>query len=134
MIESILPLLPLFQSLVQQTHYTVLRITVNYTRALKEKASIFEGYEVVPCDPMALAHPNITLAPGRPNMKGILSGAIDTALAHNKSAGSGDHSGLSGLAVGVCGPQSLGDGVMRAIGEIDGARRTKVGGIEVHEE
>ncbi|TEB36637.1 hypothetical protein FA13DRAFT_1762022 [Coprinellus micaceus] len=122
--ESILPLLPLFQSL----------ITVNYTRALKEKVSIFEAYEVVPCDPMALAHPNLALAPGRPDIKSILSGAIDTGLAYNKSVGPGDSSGLSGLAVGVCGPQSLGDGVMRAIGEIDGPRRARVGGIEVHEE
>ncbi|TEB19773.1 hypothetical protein FA13DRAFT_1743991, partial [Coprinellus micaceus] len=42
-------------------------------------------------------------------------------------ASPGDSSGLSGLAVGVCGPQSLGDGVMRAIGEIDGPRRARVG-------
>lgn len=112
----------------------MLKITVNYTRALKEKASVFEGYEVVPCDPMALAHPNLTLAPRRPDIKSILSGAIDAALAYNKRVGPGDSSGLSGLAVGVCGPQSLGDGVMRAIGEIDCPRRTRVGGIEVHEE
>ena len=64
-------------------------------------------------------------------MKGILNDAIDTAVDLNAS----DPLDLStGLAVGVCGPQSIGDSVTRDIRGIDGERREKVGGIEVHEE
>lgn len=131
---SITPLLPLFQSLVQQTNYTMLKITISYTRALTEKTPIFGRYEAVPCAPMAITHPNLTLSPGRPNIKNILSSAISTVIEYNAGIGAGDPLGLSGLAVGICGPQSLSDSVMGAIGGIGSAERAKVGGIEVHEE
>jgi len=41
---------------------------------------------------------------------------------------------LTGLAIGVCGPGGLGEAVSKAVAEIDSKARTKVGGIEIHEE
>ncbi|KAJ3493927.1 hypothetical protein NMY22_g20145 [Coprinellus aureogranulatus] len=112
----------------------MLKISVHYTRALTEKSPVFGMYHAVPGATMTLAHPNLTLSPGRPNMSNILNGAIDSVLQYKAGIGLKDPVGLSGLAVGVCGPQSLGDGVMRAVGSIDDATSASIGGIEVHEE
>lgn len=112
----------------------MLKITVHYTRALTEKAPVFGVHEGVPCGPMAITHPNLTLSPGRPNVTNLLNGAIESVLEYKAGVGLKDPIDLSGLAVGVCGPQGLGDGVMRAVGEIDGGARRSIGGIEVHEE
>lgn len=132
--ESITPFLPMFQSLVHQTSSVMLKITVHYTRALTEKASVFGMYDAVPCAPMAITHPNLTLSPGRPSVRNILNGAIDSVLQYKAGVGLKDSIDLSGLVVGICGPQGLGDGVMSAVGEVDNAARASIGGIEVHEE
>lgn len=42
--------------------------------------------------------------------------------------------GLTGVAVGVCGPEGLAREVKAAVRSVDPKRRKAVGGIEVHEE
>lgn len=112
----------------------MLKITIHYTRALTEKSPVFGMHDTIPCTPMAITHPSLTLSPGRPNVTSVLNGAIASVLEYKAGVGLKDPIDLSGLAVGVCGPQGLGDGVMRAVGEIDGDARSCIGGIEVHEE
>jgi len=41
---------------------------------------------------------------------------------------------ITGVVVGVCGPVELARDVIDAVGGVDGDRRSRVGGIEVHEE
>ena len=41
---------------------------------------------------------------------------------------------ITGVVVGVCGPRELAKDVIDAAGGVDGDRRSRVGGIEVHEE
>jgi len=41
---------------------------------------------------------------------------------------------ITGVVVGVCGPVELAKDVIDAVGDVDGDRRSRVGGIEVHEE
>jgi len=41
---------------------------------------------------------------------------------------------ITGVVVGVCGPVELARDVIDAVGSVDGDRRNRVGGIEVHEE
>lgn len=41
---------------------------------------------------------------------------------------------ITGVVVGVCGPVELARDVIDAVGGVDGDRRSRVGGIEIHEE
>lgn len=41
---------------------------------------------------------------------------------------------ITGVIVGVCGPVELAKDVVNAVATVDGERRNRVGGIEVHEE
>jgi hypothetical protein len=41
---------------------------------------------------------------------------------------------ITGVFVGVCGPVELARDVVSAVGNMDGERRNRVGGIEIHEE
>ncbi|KAF6760517.1 ferric reductase transmembrane component [Ephemerocybe angulata] len=130
---SMSPLVPLFTSLIQQSESTVLKISVYYTRALTERVPVFEKMNATPCTPVAIFHPNLTLSPGRPNFKSILNKAVDSALGVSTVTGK-DAFWVSGLAVGICGPLSLGEQVVKSVGDIDSATRYRVGGVEVHEE
>ena len=80
--------------------------------------------------------PGLTLAPARPKFDRILAGLADRSAAlfsggRERRRGSG---GLTGVIVGVCGPQSLAEGVRKAVGSFDPERRKTIGGIELHEE
>ena len=78
--------------------------------------------EATPFTPIAIAHPNLTLTPGRPNLKRQLESAIDNAI----GLGSGkDSLPPTGIAVGVCGPRSLADSVVQAVADVDGAMNEK---------
>lgn len=100
---------------MQQTDSTVLRISIHFTRTLT----------------VSIVHPHLTLTPGRPKFKNVLNNAIDNALTGGPGKSNLD---VSGVAVGICGPASLGDEVVRSVGEIDASTRFRVGGIEIHEE
>lgn len=41
---------------------------------------------------------------------------------------------ITGVIVGVCGPVELARDVVNAVGSVDGERRNRVGGVEIHEE
>lgn len=98
-----------------------------------ERVPVFEKVNATPCTPVAIVHPNLTLSPGRPNFKSILNKAVDSALGVSTVTGK-DAFWVSGLAVGICGPLSLGEQVVKSVGDIDSATRYRVGGVEVHEE
>lgn len=120
-----------------------------YTRALRHAPALFDDADnaALPAyTPVAVNHPNITLSPGRPDLKKTLNDAICGAIGgpdatsayddekRNGSRSSLRHRGACGLAVGICGPESLGASVVNAVCEIDSATRYRVGGVEVHEE
>lgn len=88
--------------------------------------------EKAPANTSLKLPPGITLAPGRPRMTRFIEDALQGALALAKD----DRypRGLSGLLVGVCGPLSMVDDVVRAVGAIDSLRRDQVGGVEIVEE
>ncbi|TFK37001.1 hypothetical protein BDQ12DRAFT_608543 [Crucibulum laeve] len=119
---SLVPLVPLFTSLIQQSVFTPIRISVYYTRA--------------PIGKFPFASDNfihgLTLAPGRPRIAKVLESAISRAV--SLGAGVKDTVGITGLVVGVCGPVSIADDVAKAVGAIEPLRRDQVGGIEIHEE
>lgn len=119
---SLVPLLPTFTTLVQQSVFTPLHISVYYTRAAVGKFPF----------PPDFYHPGISLAPGRPRIAKV----IDSTLCRAVSLGSGikDKERIMGLVVGVCGPVELADDVVKAVGSVEPTRRDQVGGIEVHEE
>ncbi|KAH6904251.1 ferric reductase transmembrane component [Coprinopsis sp. MPI-PUGE-AT-0042] len=135
---SVVPLVPIFTELVEQSVLTPLKITIHYTKAMTSKLPIIPPH-VDPTGPITL-HPNVTLAPGRPR----LGKALDLAIARAASLESADAvgigetskdaGGIKGVAVGVCGPKGFGDEIVRAVNGIDSARREQVGGVEVHEE
>lgn len=79
---------------------------------------------------------SITIAPGRPRFASILSSIIDRSCALFTPAGiEGRISDrLSGVVVGVCGPDGFGNEVRKAVGGVDPRRYKAVGGIEMSEE
>ncbi|GLB41051.1 putative ferric reductase like transmembrane component [Lyophyllum shimeji] len=114
------PLLPRFSSMIMESTYTPVHISVHYTRApLGEK-------------PVSPRQPGLTLSPGRPRIAKVLDAALSRAV--SLGAGAKDSQRITGMLVGVCGPAALGDDVSKAVSSIDPARRDQVGGIEVHEE
>lgn len=129
--SSVAPLVPVFTSLIQQSIYSPLRISIHYTRATTSKLPFNSPHSDNPHYPISL-HPSLTLTPGRPRV----GRAIDSAIAKAVSLGSEQKEalGITGLAVGVCGPRSLADEVVKAVAAVDPARRDQVGGIEIHEE
>ena len=62
----------------------------------------------------------------------MLDGAINRAV--GLGSGAKDDEKITGLVVGVCGPTSLSDDVVQAVGDVEAVRRNQVGGIEIHEE
>jgi len=116
---SLLPLIPLLTSMIQQSVFTPVRISVHYTRAPLGKIP-FKSF------------PGLTLSPGRPRIAKVLDAAVSRAVC--LGSGAKDSERISGVLVAVCGPAGLGDDVARAVGTIDPSRRDQVGGIEMHEE
>ncbi|KAK7438029.1 hypothetical protein VKT23_018197 [Stygiomarasmius scandens] len=140
---SLIPLLPLLTSMVQQSVFTPLRISVFYTRAPTGKFPFNDDF---------FRSTSLTLAPGRPKISKHLEQVIEKTLSPVPNGGTFDYGarsamGLSGpgrkdieamkkkgLLVGVCGPVSLADSVFQEVAKVDPTRRDQVGGIEVHEE
>jgi len=116
---SLLPLVPLFMSMIQQSIFTPVRISVHYTRAPLGKLPF-------------RSHPGLSLSPGRPRIAKVLDAAISRAV--SLGAGPKDLERITGLLVAVCGPVGLGDEVAKAVDVVEPSRRDQVGGIEMHEE
>ncbi|KAJ3740075.1 hypothetical protein DFH05DRAFT_1510178 [Lentinula detonsa] len=120
--SALVPMLPLFTSMIQRSVFTPIRISVFYTRAPIGKFPFAEDF---------FRSTSLTLSPGRPKFHKHLEETITrtTALVPgSKSANA------SGLFVGVCGPVALADGVFADAGQIDPYRRDQIGGVEVHAE
>ncbi|KAJ7088591.1 ferric reductase like transmembrane component-domain-containing protein [Mycena epipterygia] len=113
---SLVPLIPQFTAMMQQSAYACLTISVHYTKAVVDKNRINNGM-----------HPGLSLSPGRPRF----INAIESIVSRAVSSGSGEQ---CGLLVGVCGPAALGDDVSKAVGLVDPTKRDAIGGIEIHEE
>lgn len=75
----------------------------------------------------------ITVNTGRPRLEHVLDAVMATCVTLGVGTPK-DEEFLSGVVVGVCGPQSLTDNVWKAVDKIDQARKDSVGGIEVHQE
>ncbi|KAF9450866.1 hypothetical protein P691DRAFT_429417 [Macrolepiota fuliginosa MF-IS2] len=174
---SLIPLLPTLATLINQSVFTPLRISVHYTRA-------------TPNPPSIPSIPGLSLSPGRPRLAKIVDYAVSKALSigtqfdfrgnqpeqdekggrgvgrshsrrdkdsrhgHGHYATEGteaqlkidvdvgmvetrdkeDIQDITGVIVGVCGPVELSKDVVNAVETIDGERRNRVGGIEIHEE
>ncbi|KAF8664121.1 hypothetical protein AX16_000811 [Volvariella volvacea WC 439] len=119
---SLVPFLPTFATMIQQSVYTPLRITVHYTRALVRDPPL--SAELFP--------PGLEMLPGRPNVSKILDNVISRML--NMGRGRRNSDLKKGLLVGVCGPVQLGDSVVRSVGQVEPPKRDEVGGVELHEE
>ncbi|KAF5392171.1 hypothetical protein D9757_001604 [Collybiopsis confluens] len=129
---SLVPMLPLLTSLVQQSVFTPIRISIFYTRAPTGKFPFSEDF---------FRSTALTLSPGRPKVSKILEACISKAVALGPGGEKGqskgrdkEDAGINGLIVGVCGPVGLADSVVEEVGKVDSLRRDQVGGIEVHDE
>ena len=174
-LASVVPFIPTFASLINQSVFTPLRITVHYTRAS----------HTVPSVPTI---PGLAFSPGRPRIGKVIDYVVSKALslgtrfdvsdinmtytfnensikgstgqphyacrgydgvfyekkamrklhvdvdAASESREKEDIQVITGVVVGVCGPVELARDVIDAVGGVDGDRRSRVGGIEVHEE
>jgi ferric-chelate reductase len=118
----LVPLVPLFSSIIHQGSLTSISISIFYTRATSGVVKITKDYLL----------PGLSLAPGRPKVTKILDSVISRAV--SLGSGAKDSAALSGVVVGVCGPVGLGDEVSKAIGQVDSGRRKAVGGVELQEE
>lgn len=119
---SLVPLLPLFTSIIRHSAPAFVNISVHYTRATAGVDRITKE-----CD-----RPGLSLCPGRPQ----ISQALDSVISRTMSLGSHakDSKTLSGIIVGTCGPVGLGDEVSVVVRQVDCSKRTAVGGIELYEE
>ncbi|KAJ7489401.1 hypothetical protein FB451DRAFT_689318 [Mycena latifolia] len=120
---ALLPLYPLFNSLIERSVFTRVRIAVFYTRAPIGKFPFADS---------AFPTTNLQLSPGRPRLANMLENSISRTV--KLGAGRKDDERISGMLVAVCGPTSLADGVAEAVSQIEPLRRDQVGGVEVHEE
>ncbi|KAI6157280.1 ferric reductase like transmembrane component-domain-containing protein [Pisolithus tinctorius] len=112
-VASLTPVIPLFTSLIEQSTFVRLRVSVFYTRASKGS---FQGMYLPP---------GMTLAPGRPKTAKFL----DDVVTSTQSGG-----GATGVFVGVCGPPALARDVAGVVRTFDVYRKRMVGGIELHAE
>src|ERR1700676_5516658 len=108
---SLVPLIPLFSSIIQQRAFTSINISVFYTRATPGVVRISKDYLL----------PGLSLTPGRPRIGKLLDSVISRAV--SLGSGAKDSETLSGVIVGACGPVGLGDEVSRAVGQVDSGRR-----------
>jgi len=143
-------MIPLLTSMIQQSVFTPLHISVFYTRA---------PVGAFPFKPDFFRSTRLTLSAGRPKISKIVEDAISRAAALRRTGSSRsrsrsqlgkdgrrrpynindddaakDRGKLKGVIVGVCGPVGMADGVFQEVGKVDPIRREQVGGVEVHEE
>ncbi|KAJ7040741.1 hypothetical protein C8F04DRAFT_1032152 [Mycena alexandri] len=112
---SLVPLIPKFAAMIEQSVNTHLTISVYYTKAVVGTMRI-KG-----------VHTRLTLTAGRPRLINAVESIVSRAAGVEGSV-------RSGLIVGVCGPVGLGDDVSKAVGLVDPAKRDEIGGIEIHDE
>ncbi|KAJ8584438.1 hypothetical protein M405DRAFT_826813 [Rhizopogon salebrosus TDB-379] len=110
---SLSPLVTQLASIVEKGTNMRVRVHVFYTRAI---SATFDGI-ILPR--------GITLLPGRPRLDELL----DAVVTGTMSAG-----GTNGVFVGVSGPVTLANTMVRVVNDFDGGLRTAVGGVELHEE
>ncbi|KAJ7100631.1 hypothetical protein B0H15DRAFT_816746 [Mycena belliarum] len=120
---ALLPLYPLFNSLIERSVFTRVRIAVFYTRAPIGK---------FPFKETAFPTTSLQLSPGRPRLGNMLENSISRTV--KLGAGRKDEERISGMLVAVCGPTGLADSVAEAVSHLEPLRRDQVGGVEVHEE
>ncbi|KAF7303754.1 Iron reductase [Mycena indigotica] len=121
---ALLPLYTHFNTLIERSVFTRIRISVFYTRAPIGKFPFAES---------AFPTTNLTLSPGRPRFLTMLENSIGRTVKLG-AAGGKDEERLTGILVAVCGPTSLADSVVEAVGKLEPLRKDQVGGVEVHEE
>ncbi|KAJ7489400.1 hypothetical protein FB451DRAFT_1337155 [Mycena latifolia] len=114
--SSLVPLIPQFVALMQQSAYAQLTISVHYTKAVVGSVRPSNG-----------VHPGLSLSAGRPRLINVIEETVGRA-------GRSDNGEQCGLIVGVCGPGALADDVCKAVGLVDPAARDQIGGIEIHED
>lgn len=117
---ALVPLIPLFTALLQQSTLTSLRIQVFYTRA-----TMMDLNKIV-------LPPGLTLLPGRPRPAKLLEAVLDCTM--SVTFGGKNQTALSGIVVGVCGPAGLGKDARKAVDTVDPRRRKAVRGVELHQE
>ncbi|KAF9255562.1 hypothetical protein L218DRAFT_1008440 [Marasmius fiardii PR-910] len=122
--SSLVPLLPMFTSMIQQSVFTPLRISIFYTRAPTGQFPFSEEF---------FRSTFLTLSPGRPKISKIIEGVISKTVALGSEEFK-ERGRISGLGIGVCGPEEMVAGVFEEVEKVDPTRRDQVGGIEVHEE
>ncbi|KIK63905.1 hypothetical protein GYMLUDRAFT_422562 [Collybiopsis luxurians FD-317 M1] len=120
--SCLVPMLPLFTSMIQQSVFTPIRISVFYTRAPTGKFPFSDNF---------FQSTSLTLSPGRPKFQRHFEEIITRSVSLNSSPKS---AGSSGLFVGVCGPVALADSAFDAAGRIEPYHRDQIGGVEVHAE
>ncbi|KAJ7749260.1 hypothetical protein DFH07DRAFT_555851 [Mycena maculata] len=113
---SLVPLIPQFTAMIQQSVYARLSIRVHYTKAVVGKIRLNSALP-----------PGLSLNAGRPRFLSVIESTISLAV----NTGNSEN---CGMIVGVCGPVGLGDDIIRAVGLVDPVKRDRIGGIEVHEE
>ncbi len=119
---ALVPLVPTFSAMIQQSVFTPVRISVFYTRAVIGKFPFSKDF----------FHPRLSLSPGRPKISNMLEATISKTV--TLGAGIKDREAHTGMMVAVCGPTALADDVAKEVGRIDPVRRDQVGGVEIHEE
>jgi len=143
---SLVPLLPIFSSLVRKSVYIPIRINVFYTAAPTGKLPPIitqavlssmnppasSGGRRIPTPTVNGLPPGVTLTAGRPNFPKIFDEAIQGGV--SLGFGAKDDEPITGMVVGVCGPVKMADDVSKAVSSIDPIRRDQVGGIEICEE
>ncbi|KAF9066485.1 ferric reductase like transmembrane component-domain-containing protein [Rhodocollybia butyracea] len=120
--SALSPMLPLFTSMIQQSVFTPVQISVFYTRAPTGKPPFTDDF---------FRSTSLTLSPGRPKIHKHLEQTISGTTYLNSDPKGGS---ANGLFVGVCGPVALADSVFAEAGKIDAYRRDQIGGVEVHAE
>ncbi|KAG2148175.1 ferric reductase like transmembrane component-domain-containing protein [Suillus bovinus] len=112
-VPSLIPLLPLFTNLVQQSPLVRVNVHIYYTRAVSTTFNV------------TYLPQGVTILPGRPKLEKLLDAAITNTI----SAG-----GVDGMFVGVCGPLSLANTMAHVVQNSNFRLTTAVGGVKLHEE
>jgi ferric-chelate reductase len=126
---SLVPLISLFNRIIQQSSSKFLNVSVFYTRATAGVEKIARQ-----CDRRS----GLSLNPGRPKLGQVIDSVISRVTSiyqhSGRNAARDSQEMVSGVIVGVCGPVELGDEVSDAVRCVDVSRREAVGGLELYEE
>lgn len=137
--DAITPLLPLLTSLMNSCSY--LTISVHYTRpytpSMEVKCSNSSLSFTAIQEQVPTRH-RIVKYQGRPGHRDLVSVMEDAVT--RATSGLYDDNGTSsrriprGMLVGVCGPPGMSKDVIAAVSAIDSKTKTRIGGVEMHQE